>query len=246
MKPIRLLDLTPKALKAITARNPLLLIPIGTVEWHADHLPLGVDSLMARAFCEEISTRTRTVVAPLLTCGICRDLDPGRGYFGTINTVRESTLSPLITDLLQGYAGQGFKKAIIFSGHYETEHFNAITSGINAAKGIQGVFMSELDLVKGHEQELEDVSLTWPFAGDHAAEMETSLMLAFFPHLVHMNDAPETVELDMPGLPDYIRRRYPRRASRAYGNKLKRVMIRQGVEIIRKVLLEYTQLPGGK
>ena len=236
MKPIRLLELTPKALQTITAENPLILIPIGTVEWHADHLPLGVDSLLARAFCEEISARTGTVVAPLLTCGICRDLDPQRGFFGTVNSVRESTLSALITDLLEGYAGQGFKKGIIFSGHFETEHYNPIIEGINVAKSIQGIFMSELDLVKGHEQELEDVTLTWPFAGDHAAEMETSTMLAFFPRLVHMKDAPEIVELDMPGLPEYIRKRYPRRASRAYGRKLKRVMIQQGVEIIQKLI----------
>ena len=52
MKAIRLIEQSPKALKQIIVEKPLLLIPIGTVEWHADHLPLGVDSLLSVALCE--------------------------------------------------------------------------------------------------------------------------------------------------------------------------------------------------
>jgi hypothetical protein len=61
-------------------------------------------------------------------------------------------------------------------------------------------------------------------------------MLAYFPKLVQMEKAPPTIELDMPGLPDYIRKRYPRRASLAYGNKLRRAIIRGGVERINDML----------
>jgi creatinine amidohydrolase len=80
MNTLRLLEQSPKELARIVEEKPLLFIPIGTIEWHADHLPLGVDSLLSVAFCEEISARTGCIVAPLLSCGICRDLQPERGF----------------------------------------------------------------------------------------------------------------------------------------------------------------------
>ena len=91
MKAIRLIEQSPKALKQIIVEKPLLLIPIGTVEWHADHLPLGVDSLLSAALCEEVSGQTGCVVAPMLYCGICRDLSPERVFFGTVDTNQDQT-----------------------------------------------------------------------------------------------------------------------------------------------------------
>jgi len=96
--------------------------------------------------------------------------------------------------------------------------------------------MTALNFLQGRVKELEDVTLTWPYAGDHAAEWETSLMLEYYPDLVHMEHAPETIELDMAGLPEYIRKRYPRRANRGYGRKLRRAIITAGVAMVRKVL----------
>lgn len=236
MKPVRLIEQSPVALAKISAKKSILLIPIGTVEWHAGHLPLGVDSLLSVAICEEISARTGCVVAPLLSCGICRDLSPEKGFFGTVDTIEEKTLSCLIADVLLGYAKMGFRQAILFSGHFEMEHFSAITEGVRNVPSIQTKFLTGLDLTRDKNQDLGDVSLTWPYVGDHAAEWETSLMLYYHPELVHMEYAPETIELDMEGLPEYIRRRYPRRASKAYGRRIRNVMIKCGVNLVRENL----------
>lgn len=236
MKINRLLELAPRELSRIVAKKPLILVPIGTVEWHADHLPLGVDSLLSVAICEDIARRTGCIVAPLFSCGVCRDLQPERGFYGTVDTIREQTLSDLVTDVLKGYAKMGFRKAVLFSGHFETEHFSAISEGMSRAGSIQSVFLTALDLLKYKVREFDDVTRTWPFAGDHAAEWETSIMLEYFPDLVDMNKAPETIELDMPGLPEYIRRRYPRRAIREYGQKLRRAVVSSWARMIRKTL----------
>jgi creatinine amidohydrolase len=235
MAAIRLLEQTPQMLARRIAKTPLILIPIGTVEWHGDHLPLGVDSLLSVAMCEEIAQRTGCVVAPLLSCGICRDLQPAHGFYGTVDTIREQTLASLIADLLNGYARLGFRKAIVFSGHFETEHYSAIMEGIRQAASIEGRFLTAIDLLKDKVRELEDVTQTWPYAADHAAEWETSVMLDYYPTLVHMEKAPETIELDRPGLPEYIRRRYPRRASQAYGRKIRRAVVAAGVKLVKQM-----------
>jgi creatinine amidohydrolase len=236
MKAVRLLELSPGELSRRIIKKPLILIPIGTVEWHAAYLPLGVDSLLAQAIAEDISSRTRCVVAPLLPCGICRDLTPQAGYFGTLDTVREGTLSGLVTDLLLGYVKLGFRQTVFLSGHFEQEHYAAVIKGIQGVPLIKSVFLTAFDFIQDRVQELPDVTLTWPFAGDHAAEFETSLMMAYFPELVHLNKAPRTVELDMPGLPEYIRVRYPRRASRDYGLKLRHAVLAGGVKAVNELL----------
>jgi len=236
MQPVRLAELNPKTLKTVVTKKPLLLIPIGTTEWHADHLPLGVDSYLSQATCDEVSARTGCAVAPLLSCGISRNLKPEKGYYGTVDTISKQTLTSLLKELLDGYAKMGFKTAVIFTGHGETEHWEAINKAIEKTNKINTIMLSAYDFSKDVIKEMDNVEKTWPFALDHAAEWETSMMLYYHPKLVHMENAPEMVELDMPGIPAYIRKRYPRRANLAYGKKLAKAVTAGGVKMINEIL----------
>ena len=236
MEPIRLAEIKPHELKKIASKKPLILIPIGTTEWHANHLPLGVDSLLSLAICDDISARTGCVVAPLLSYGISSNLKPEKGYFGTVDTINVETLTALLVDLGQGYVKMGFKEVVLLTGHGETDHWEAINSAISRSKEIEMVMLSAYDFIKDDIQELDDIEKTWPFAPDHAAEWETSMMLHYYPELVDMSSAPETIELDMPGIPEYLHRRFPRRASQSYGLKLVRAVISGGVKMINQLL----------
>jgi len=236
MEPLHLAELKPLDLKKIVSEKPLILIPIGTTEWHSNHLPLGVDSLLSQATCDDISARIGCVVAPLLSCGISKNLDPEKGYFGTVDTIHIETLTALLVDLGQGYAKMGFKKAVLFTGHGEVEHFKAIRSAISRLKTIEMIMLSAYSFTKDKIQELDTVEKTWPYALDHAAEWETSMMLHYYPELVNMSSAPEAIELNMSGIPEYIRRRYPRRASQSYGQKLAEAVTSGGVRMINQLL----------
>lgn len=236
MKPVHLAELKPRELKKIALKKPLILIPIGTTEWHADHLPLGVDSLLSQATCDDISAQTGCVVAPLLSYGVAKNLDPEKGYFGTVDTIKSKTLTALLVDLGQGYAKMGFRKAVLFTGHWEPGHWEAINSAISRSNKIEMIMLSAFDFTKDKIQELDDVEKTWPFAGDHAAEWETSMMLHYYPKLVDMSGAPETIELTMPGIPEYLHRRFPRRASHSYGHKLAEAVTSGGVRMINQLL----------
>jgi len=142
----------------------------------------------------------------------------------------------LLVDLGQGYAKMGFRKAVLFTGHGEPGHWEAINSAISRSNKIEMIMLSAFDSTKYKIQELVDVEKTWPFAGDHAAEWETSMMLHYYPKLVDMSSAPETIELKMPGIPEYLHRRFPRRASQNYGLKLAEVVTSGGVRMINQLL----------
>jgi creatinine amidohydrolase len=232
---IHLAEFRPEELRSRVAENSLVLVPIGTIEWHGGHLPLGTDALLSQAVCDELAQRLGCVVAPPVWYGVCRDLAPQEGYYGTINTISEETLEHLLVDILLGLSQLEFKVAVLLSGHFETEHFGAIERAMQRSP-ITVHFLTAGDFVQDVVQPMEDVQQTWPFAGDHAGEFETSMVQHYYPHLVEMDDAPEAIELDMPGLPEYIRRRYPRRASPAYGQHLRDQIVSRGEARLREIL----------
>ena len=233
---INLANLRPEELRERINQRPFALLPVGTVEWHANHLPLGVDGHLASRVCEDLARQTGCIVAPPIWYGVCRDLRHEDGYFGTLTSISEDTLQHLVANVLDGLATLGFTSVLIISGHFELEHATAIERGIAQSKGLQVRWLTEAHLVQDKIEPADDNDATRPFAGDHAAEFETSLMQHYFPDLVEMEDAPETIELSMDELPDYIRRRYPRRASASYGKQLSQAIVEAGEKVIQDML----------
>ena len=105
------------------------------------------------------------------------------------------------------------------------------------------VMLSAYDFTKERIEELEDIEETWPFATDHAAEWETSMMLHYYPKLVDMDMAPETIKLTMPGIPEYLYKRFPRRASHSYGQELAMATTSGGVKMINQLLNNLNDSP---
>lgn len=238
MKSHHLNLLKPHEIRSAVKENSLILIPLGTTEWHASHLPLGVDSLLSQAICADLSAQAGCVIAPPLACGICRNLTPSAGYDGTVDTIRNETLTALLVDLGNGYAKLGFKTAVVLTGHFENDHWAAIEKAIRSLQSIRMVMLGAYDFLADRVQELDSVEKTWPFATDHAAEWETSMMLHYYPHLVDMDRAPDKIVLPMEDIPSYIHTRYPRRASLEYGKQLADATIEGGVRMITALLAE--------
>ena len=57
-------DMTPEELDGAIARAPLAYWPIGSLEWHGPHLPLGTDWFRAEAICQRAAGMTGGVVLP--------------------------------------------------------------------------------------------------------------------------------------------------------------------------------------
>ncbi|MCC6905353.1 MAG: creatininase family protein [Anaerolineae bacterium] len=237
MQPVYLADLPAHLLQATINAKPLALLPVGTIEWHATHLPVGLDSYLSIRVCEELSAASGCLIAPPLWYGISRNLCTENGFAGTISSIRESTMEAMVADICTGLASLGFKAVLCLSGHYEPQHYAAIGRGLATVEGLYARLLSEADLIEGRIEAGDSPEETWPYAGDHAAEFETSLMLHHYPHMVNMADAPEMVEL--PGadaLPPYIRRRFPRRATAAYGAALNDAIREEGLALIARML----------
>ena len=84
-------------MKAVIARQPVCIIPIGSVEDHGRHLPLDVDNFLIGSMCEEVALRIpdEVLLLPHIPYGF---EDHHMSFPGTI-TVRAEHLEAFVLDI---------------------------------------------------------------------------------------------------------------------------------------------------
>ncbi len=72
-RPVQYELLRSSEVKMLQKKCPVVYIPVGALEWHGVHNPLGTDGLKAHAICCEAALRYGGVVLPALFLGILGD-----------------------------------------------------------------------------------------------------------------------------------------------------------------------------
>jgi creatinine amidohydrolase len=152
-----------------------LLVPVGTIEWHGHHLPLGLDLLKADALARAAGERCGAVVAPPSWFAA------GGVAFPHTLRLEGKLIEPLLTEALVQLAVDGFRVIALVNGHYGLE--NTLATKRAAAATMQRTDATVLALAD-YELLIEEGA-----RGDHAGEWETALLLAVRPDLVRLDDA---------------------------------------------------------
>lgn len=168
--------------KIISEINPetIVLIPIGTIEAHGNHLPLNTDTLIPQHLCREITKKINSVIAPEINFGICDSLIK---FPGTI-AFRPQTLTMLLNDYLNSIIGYGFKNIYILNGHGGNEEVLAnIVKTFSPKVKIRSKDWYDFDFIR--QLKISDHS----YHGDHADRMETEMVLHSDATKVDLNQA---------------------------------------------------------
>jgi creatinine amidohydrolase len=174
----RIEDLDSRTLESLVTPRRVLILPVGALEAHGPHLPLGADLLQAQATALALAERLDGLVAPGLPYGVC----PGtREFPGTVSHSLE-TLSLVSEELLEDFYRFGFRRILILSGHGHPHHMAALR------EGAERVLRRYSDL---HVAALCDYELVYELRGreappmdGHGGLLETSRVLALAPDLV--------------------------------------------------------------
>lgn len=155
-----------------------IILPVGSVEQHGKHLPLGTDSLLAQEVAQDVAKATDTLIASPLWYGWAPH---HMAYPGTV-TLRPETLTDLVEDVLNSLIYHGFKKILIVNGHREA-NLPPLKIALGRVRNQTGAFIGIADpfyinAVAG--KELSDVE---PGGIGHAEELETSIMYDRYPDL---------------------------------------------------------------
>jgi creatinine amidohydrolase len=175
--------LLPWQLRAIMERRPVVYIPLGTYEWHGEHLPVGLDALTAHGICLRAAMADGGVVLPAMHYGC------GGGHGGypwTVIPLEPDHIEALLNYTLQRLEANGAKLVVLFSGHFAPTQLNMIdrlASSWNDSSRSLHVYATAVNRVKG-------LSL----GPDHAGLFETTLLAALWPDLVQLGRLPSLHE----------------------------------------------------
>jgi creatinine amidohydrolase len=159
------------------ARVPRLIIPVGAMEQHGPHLPLGSNVLIARRIAVDLSAEFGVLRAPTMYYGV--NVPSEREYAGTAS-LRQKTLHRAINELLGAWEEHGVDEFIIITAHRHEPHLDALATLITARARVRVVSLWDVDV--GELLEKQPGAL-------HACEAETSVMLFLYPELVRMERA---------------------------------------------------------
>jgi creatinine amidohydrolase len=188
---MRLAELTSARLEELRPRRPVALWPVGALEPHGPHAPLGTDTLISIGMCDRAAARLTdppAVVLPPLPFGVTRYAAAFPGAIG----ISEATLRAVVRDVAAAVAAQGCRRLVIVNNHFEPEQVAALRS---AAAETGALY---LDLVRrANASRLGD---EFRRGSCHAGRYETSLVLADAAGLVDRETmaALPAVEVDMP------------------------------------------------
>ncbi len=182
----------------------VMLLPCGALEQHGPHLPLGTDALLSTAIAQAVATQVNGLVAPTLSYGYKSQPKSGGGqHFPGTTSLDGQSLSQITRDVVCEFARHGVKKLVIVDGHYENQWF--LIEGIDLAMRAIGS-SNPLRIMRLEywdfctEATLQHVFPDgFPgFALEHAAVIETSLMLHYHPDLVQLDQIPDDQAADFP------------------------------------------------
>ena len=178
-------DLTsPRFARAVADTHGVCIVPLGVVEKHGEHLPLGTDYLFGSRLAEQAADLEPAMVFPPYYFG---QIHEARHQPGTI-AIQCDLMLQLLENVCQEIARNGMKKIILLNCH-----------GGNSAS-LKHFLLTALQQPRDFTLYLLDLGNYLPHndpgwktrtqgrSDRHAGEFETSIMLAAFPDLVRMDE----------------------------------------------------------
>ena len=91
----------------------VVLVPIGCLEKHGNHMPIGTDIILAREISLKVSMEEDVMVFPFMPFGVVGEV---KHKFGTIS-LSSHLLYQVLEELCDELARNGFNKIIFVDGH---------------------------------------------------------------------------------------------------------------------------------
>ncbi len=172
-----------KEIKRFAQTGKVVILPVGSVEEHGEHLPLCTDTLQPEYVAREVAEKTDCLIAPTLKYGVCNST---RNFPGTLSISFES-LRMMVRDVLEELIRNGFNRLMVLSGHAGSAHMAALRLAA------QDVLQScrENDSQKTRIIVLSDYDFAYELKGKyfsendgHAGAIETARVKSIKPELV--------------------------------------------------------------
>ena len=232
-------ELTPEEFQERLIKAPIAYLPLGTLEWHGKHLPLGSDGLISSGFFIELAKKVGGIVLPMLFLGTDNSkIVDGEEYYGmdiesfpsqhpkkllgSAYWIKRSLLKQILGEILKQLKRAGFKIVVAHGHSPSTMLFYQNSKRWKKDYGLE-LFTC------WRNEETDGLGIQT----DHAAANETSLVMALKPELVKIKNLPE----DMNEKPLGLQGKDPREfASADIGKNIIKMQVERMSKILREIL----------
>ncbi|HUK26474.1 MAG TPA: creatininase family protein [Terriglobales bacterium] len=231
-RPVRLEEVIGFETAEAVASHPLAILPLGSVEFHGPHNPLGADSIIISGIAERVAARTNGLLLPT----ICFTQCPAHtaAFRGTMS-IRPEVMTMYFADILRNVLQFGFKRIFVLNGHDGNigPGRGAIAEVAHEVGDAAILFASWWEFLPG--EMMKSLALFHQANGGHGhgGPLETSAVAAFRPDLIHLDKARDLPEPpDLSGGPPYFLQKSRAENWPGYSGKISEASAEKGRRLV--------------
>lgn len=172
--------------KALNMSGHTCILPIGILEKHGPHVPIGSDLIQVREWAARATKKEYAVVFPDYFYG---QINEARHQYGTFS-LPERVVWDLLEATCDEIGRNGFDKIVIINGHGGNPELIRyfIQTRLEKKRGY-AVYFFEPPSDSAYRAKMAGLHKSNPAGDQHAGERETSSLLYLRPDLVKMDSA---------------------------------------------------------
>jgi len=195
-KPKRFEEVAGFEVPELASKHPIAVLPLGSLEFHGPHNPIGSDLIIVSGIAERVAARTGGLLFPTLAFTQC----PAHTahFLGTIS-IRPEVMTMYVAEMLRNVLRLGFRKVLLLNGHDGNigPGRGALAQVADESKDSALLFVSWWEFLPSDLMKTLGMFQQANGGHGHGGPLETSAVAAFRPELIHLDKAK-----DLPEPPD--------------------------------------------
>jgi creatinine amidohydrolase len=183
-------ELSVPEIERLDRERAVLILPLGAIEQHGRHLPVGTDTILATAVSLAAADRLGgpVVLLPSPWYGLSQH---HMRFAGTI-TISPQTMLAIVEDIAASVVSHGFRRLLLVNGHGGNVGLLDVLSSTLGHRFYGQARIAGLTYFQLARDAIANLRKSRPGGMGHACELETAMMQHLRPDLVAIAEAQVT------------------------------------------------------
>lgn len=233
VQPTRYEEVVGFEIGELVSRHPFAMVPLGSLEFHGPHNPLGTDSIIISGVADRVATRTKALLFPTVRFTQC---PAHTAHFAGTLSMRPEVMTMYFADILRNVLQLGFHRIFILNGHDGNigPARGAIAEVAHEVNDSALLFASWWEFLPGETVKALGLFTQLNGGHGHGGPLETSAVAAFRPDLIHLDKARDLPEPpDLSGGPPYFLQKSTAQDWPGYSGRVSEASAEKGRNLVK-------------